>query len=496
MAADGESGGNVNGAGKIGKLFLSATVTDLHEYRYAVRDAIRLQEVHIFLQEDWPQGAMRIVPLCEMWVKRETDAYCGIFGYRYGWIPDGGEESITHLECRWAFERWSGEEACPVFLFLPERKSEADVYLQVQSEASLEKEFPGDAAKRDDSKRKQEKFLQWLRDSGRRIQFYTDKASLQVHAITAVNHWNRVILESALRGRKQASRPDLPYPPAEILGSMDNGEQREVIKVALKATHGDGACPGCCLLIQGGKEMGQFEFLSYLEHWFRREWDGWKPKAKVHEPVGLKWPATGIQLLGAAFAQIAPNRTAEEDVVTALAKVTLERCRDQAQVLRFRDIDTIEGGLAAFYKEFWLPLFDALRRHRHPMIHKYPLVVTATISVEIPAQPPAPPNAPLENNIFLQPAVDTSVALNAALGDGKLIPLPALRVFGVSDVCDWLKNEYGEWLRRWLEANALEGEVVGEEGRKDIAMQFLAGNATRNQLFERLRNRKLWNEAN
>ena len=38
---------------------------------------------------------------------KNCDAYMGLFGHRYGWIPPGFTRSITELDFRWAVEHWS-----------------------------------------------------------------------------------------------------------------------------------------------------------------------------------------------------------------------------------------------------------------------------------------------------------------------------------------------------------------------------------------------------
>ena len=114
---------------------------------------------------------MDIVPLCRNRLTPECDAYIGIFGFRYGWIPNG----ITHLECRWALDRWPGHLPCPVFLFLPEAGSEAEGSLKERALAVLLQEFPDAPERRGESQQKQRAFLAWLSGLGRRIQFYRDE---------------------------------------------------------------------------------------------------------------------------------------------------------------------------------------------------------------------------------------------------------------------------------------------------------------------------------
>ena len=54
----------------------------------------------------------RPVDACLALVDR-ADIYVGIFGFRYGYIPDGQTKSVTHLEYELALER-----GIPILAFL------------------------------------------------------------------------------------------------------------------------------------------------------------------------------------------------------------------------------------------------------------------------------------------------------------------------------------------------------------------------------------------
>ena len=42
-----------------------------------------------------------------------ASGYLGIFGFRYGWIPEAWNKSITELECDWALYRLRGLDPGP-----------------------------------------------------------------------------------------------------------------------------------------------------------------------------------------------------------------------------------------------------------------------------------------------------------------------------------------------------------------------------------------------
>jgi hypothetical protein len=80
------------------KVFLSSTVTDLKDYRYAVREAIRRAEIfECVCMEDF--GAQPETPLdvC-LAILNECDMFVGIVGWQYGSCPPGKSKSYTEYE--------------------------------------------------------------------------------------------------------------------------------------------------------------------------------------------------------------------------------------------------------------------------------------------------------------------------------------------------------------------------------------------------------------
>ena len=53
----------------------------------------------MFLQEYRAAAAQDVVTLCLNRLA-DSDAYLGVFGFRYGWIPGGEARSITELNLR------------------------------------------------------------------------------------------------------------------------------------------------------------------------------------------------------------------------------------------------------------------------------------------------------------------------------------------------------------------------------------------------------------
>jgi hypothetical protein len=78
-------------------IFVGSTFVDLQSYRRAARDALSQLETIVRGMEYFGSKPGSPVEEC-LEVVRSCKVYIGIFGMRYGSIPDGHEHSMTHLE--------------------------------------------------------------------------------------------------------------------------------------------------------------------------------------------------------------------------------------------------------------------------------------------------------------------------------------------------------------------------------------------------------------
>lgn len=78
-------------------IFVGSTFVDLQSYRRAVRDALAQLEAIVRGMEHFGSKPGSPVDEC-LRVVRSCQVYIGIFGMRYGSIPDGYDQSMTHLE--------------------------------------------------------------------------------------------------------------------------------------------------------------------------------------------------------------------------------------------------------------------------------------------------------------------------------------------------------------------------------------------------------------
>lgn len=100
--------------GRRGKLraFVSSTFTDLRECREQVRKTLQRLGVADVAMETYTAEETRPVDKCLADV-RSCDVYIGLFAWRYGYVPDGHQHSITELEYRAA-----GAAGIPRLVFL------------------------------------------------------------------------------------------------------------------------------------------------------------------------------------------------------------------------------------------------------------------------------------------------------------------------------------------------------------------------------------------
>jgi hypothetical protein len=94
------------------RIYVSSTFKDLFECREKVRLNLRQEGHEDIAMEYYGAEDKRPVDKCQEDVA-SSDLYIGIFAWRYGYVPDEYDKSITELEYRKAVE--AGKE-CLIFL--------------------------------------------------------------------------------------------------------------------------------------------------------------------------------------------------------------------------------------------------------------------------------------------------------------------------------------------------------------------------------------------
>ena len=102
-----EGGAELKGGGKyvyMARIYISSTFQDLQEERLAAAQAIRRLRHEALAMEDYV--AEEQVPLDKCLADiRGCQAFIGIYAFRYGYVPEGYDKSITHLEYEEAGQR-------------------------------------------------------------------------------------------------------------------------------------------------------------------------------------------------------------------------------------------------------------------------------------------------------------------------------------------------------------------------------------------------------
>jgi formylglycine-generating enzyme required for sulfatase activity/predicted Ser/Thr protein kinase len=99
------------------RIYISSTYVDLKNEREAAAQAVRRLGHQSVYMEDYVAASQKPVKKCLQDVC-SCDVFVGIFAWRYGFIPDGYEKSITHLEYESA-----KKAGIPCLIFLLDQKA-------------------------------------------------------------------------------------------------------------------------------------------------------------------------------------------------------------------------------------------------------------------------------------------------------------------------------------------------------------------------------------
>jgi len=94
------------------KIYVSSTYSDLADYRQAVYRVLREIRQDVIAMEDYVASDERPADRCMADVAA-CDLYVGLFAWRYGFVPQGYDQSITELELRQAQK---SQRPCLIFL--------------------------------------------------------------------------------------------------------------------------------------------------------------------------------------------------------------------------------------------------------------------------------------------------------------------------------------------------------------------------------------------
>jgi Domain of unknown function (DUF4062)/inactive STAND len=350
---------------EICKVFISATAKDMEAYRRDLQSALTLIEIQSLLQEEWADAAADVVTLC-LDRLNETDGYVGIFGFRYGWIPNGYDRSITELECDHAFERWRRLPYPPVFLYMPAPGSKAAQQLEQRAETILTEEYPNDENKRQASRERQRVLRERLMGNGKFSGSFTDDADLKIKVLASVANWNRKIFRNASPNTRGA----LSDIPLASLGEIGREHQLEALEEGLLAFR-ESSSPGLCVLIHGPEDAGQHAFLRFLCERDMLEIDS--------QPILITPPYERFDvasLRNAASVALTGDKAPPAASIDALADAISKQCAEDSVLLITGRLESLQGGVNALYHEFWTPLVKAVRTSNRQTASRFILIAT------------------------------------------------------------------------------------------------------------------------
>jgi hypothetical protein len=416
-----------------------------------VQKALSHIQATVFLQDCWNRCAGDVVSMC-LHQLEAASGYLGIFGFRYGWVPDASGKSITELECDWALKRWECLSFPPVFFFSAQMGSTVEQTLIKRAEATLLDDYPHNPDERESLRKRQRAFVSRLCEEGRNVIFFSSVTDLQMRAIAAVSLWNASILENATDSR----RDRITEIPSHELGSIGRQPQLQALKNALFAREIRQDVPALCAVVHGPPNNGQYAFQSYLSRWEQFEvGHDIEPGAPPHDSYDAQ--SLVVWCLGTlSRGEGQPKASAE-----ALAEVVLKQLVNKPVVLMLKRVDRFVGGLTTFHRNFWLPLYDGLRARWKPSLHRqrFTIIVVSHRQESV------------KDSIFWGPK-----PTNGRIDFRRLLGLPSLGTLQKQDVYDWL-GSHGLSRRRCVEVTE---QVIGH------------GDPL--QVYEQLKECGVWNE--
>jgi len=400
------------------KLFLSSTIGDLKEYRNAVKDALyQYSQVACFLSETWLKTHQPAVQVCKDEI-HVCAGYIGIFAYWYGSIPQGFSRSHTHLEYDWALEKWQTASKPPMMIFMPEPQSQAERDLREKA-AQL---IPTDQQQQAAHSELLSKFHEEV-TRVRMVQSFKDQEDLCKWAITFGAQWNELRPLSAARGdlelvEKNAGTRKITDEQWGLLGRRQQLDTFDKILNHI-SLHPD--VPAVAILAHGNEDAGQRFFLKKLVR-NRRLRDGQPPR--IGRP---QFEQYGIQALVQWVGDsLGVPKGQEIGSITDLAQWIHNQLQTQQLCFVLNQVSRLAGGVTAFYRDIWQPLYTNLHqlRERQPATHR----LIAILSDDKDA-------TDLPGTV----AVDWNTAFTA--GDfAYLVKLPVLGEITTDDLLEWFED--------------------------------------------------------
>jgi hypothetical protein len=416
------------------QVFLSSTRRDMdrpadppRDVRVRAHDAIQSAGGTPVGMENTPTPHVSSWAYCEAML-RESTHYLGVFAYRRGWCPpELGGRSVTEAEFDWALDaRRQGGPILDLAVFVPD-ENHGDAWKEFldRSEGQTPAEF-------DDQCR----FLDRVRTGGKAVNQFRSIDALRDRIFETVYRWRH----GGVRARHAAPSASAAesWPFLALLGRA--AHLTEFVSAVKRIDRAGDAAAGC-FVVHGPYGFGHEYLIERCVGEFARA----APLVRrVTLSAGAVWrepTAAGLARAVGEQLHLAARPETVGDLARALAPLL-----DRADlVLEVHAVVELDGGLAAFAREFWDGLVAGLAalRPRRRLIG-FARVDGPVGSFAASCQRPG----------------------DAAFDPRRPVLLPELDRFSRDDLIDWLSP----WLRHRTEAEAARvmertaGEPAGVYG--------------------------------
>ena len=448
-------------------IFLSSTINDLEEYRKQVQEELfRYAQVACFLSEDWNNDYVSTVQKCRDELQR-ANGYIGIFGYWYGSIPPGYQQSITHLEFTWAVEKWSQANPPPVAILMPKSPSKAERKLKQNAESLI----PASKAKKKKHASLLKAFHQEVRQPERwqLVTQFTDEIDLCKRVIAKCVEWRLGRPMDAATGAVEvlARHAKSRRVTEEEWGLLGRTEHWVDFEKILNRVFLFPNVPAVAMLVHGNEDSGQRVFLRNMLT---------KKKLRSGRPVEIGRPQLEQYDLKALTQWVGESlgvaeKGKEIGSLEELAELIHHELQSQQISFILDQVFRLSGGLTTWYEKFWQPLYARLAelRQQSPQQNQHRLVA---IVVDYEDQ------SAFDNDKSRQFS-GTATADDYA----RLWLLPVLRHISAGDLADWFD-----------ELDVQDDATGRRAALASLAMKNVKGeiDGTPSRVIERLKQTSLW----
>jgi hypothetical protein len=184
-----------------------------------------------------------------------------------------------------------------------------------------------------------------------------------------VSLWNEEVLERAPSSREIAPSYRIP---SEELGRIGRELQLQALEALMAARERRPEPEALCAVAHGPPRSGLLGFTDCLASWI-----GWELERKIEPgaPLGDSYDVRSLTMWG--LRMVVGEAAILDSGIDALAAAISARLAQEPIVLILQRVDNLDGGLASFHRDFWLPLCAALtaRRKKGGSPYRFSMVV-------------------------------------------------------------------------------------------------------------------------